>query len=149
MNNKFLGLIILAVGLAPLAGALDTAFGEEFFKGKVTRFVVGASPGGGYDTYTRTIARHIGRHIPGNPTSIVQTMPGAGHLIAAHYLYRRAKPDGLTIGVWNSANVLNQALGDRSVKFKGDRFGWVGAPVKGLPSCAIMGFTGLKTLKDV
>jgi len=149
MNKKFLCLVILIIGLASLAGASATAFGAEFYKDKVVRFVVGASPGGGYDTYTRTIARHIGRFIPGNPTFIVQNMPGAGHLIAAHYLYKRAKPDGLTIGVWNSANVLNQALGDRSVKFKGDKFGWIGAPVKGLPSCAIMGFTGLKTLKDV
>ncbi len=76
-------------------------------------------------------------------------MPGAGQLIAAHYIYKRAKPDGLTIGVWNSGLVLRQALGDRSVKFKGDKFGWIGAPSKGLPTCAIMGFTGLRTLKDV
>jgi hypothetical protein len=76
-------------------------------------------------------------------------MPGAGQLIAAHYIYKRAKPDGLTIGVWNSGLVLRQALGDRSVKFKGDKFGWIGAPHKGWPTCTIMGFTGLKTLKDV
>ncbi len=76
-------------------------------------------------------------------------MPGAGQLIAAHYIYKRAKPDGLTIGVWNGGIVLRQALGDRSVKFKGDKFGWIGAPGRGLPTCAIMGFTGLKTLKDV
>ena len=98
---------------------------------------------------TRTIARHISRYIPGNPTAIIQNMPGAGHLIGAHYIYKRAKPDGLTIGVWNSTNVLKQALGDRSVKFKSDKFGWIGAPVKGLPTCNIMGFTGLKTLKDI
>ncbi|MFB3060551.1 MAG: Bug family tripartite tricarboxylate transporter substrate binding protein [Candidatus Binatia bacterium] len=149
MNKKFLCLVELFIGLAFLVGTSATVSGEEFYKGKVLRFIVAASPGGGYDTYTRTIARHIGKYIPGNPTSIVQTMPGAGHLIAAHYIYKRAKPDGLTIGVWNSTNVLNQALGDRSVKFKGDKFGWIGAPVKGLPSCAIMGFTGLRTLKDV
>jgi len=149
MNKKFLCLVELLIGLAFLVGSSATAFGEEFYKGKVIRFIVGAAPGGGYDTYTRTIARHIGKHIPGNPTPIVQNMPGAGHLIAALYIYKRAKPDGLTIGVWNSAWVLKQALGERKVKFKGDKFGWIGAPVRGLPGCAIMGFTGLKTLKDV
>jgi tripartite-type tricarboxylate transporter receptor subunit TctC len=149
MNKKFLCLVELLIGLAFLVGASATAFGEEFYKGKVIRFIVGSAPGGGYDTYTRTIARHIGKYIPGNPTPIVQNMPGAGQLIAALYVYRRAKPDGLTIGVWNSAWVLKQALGERKVKFKADKFGWIGAPVRGLPGCAIMGFTGLKTLKDV
>jgi len=143
MNKKFLCLVELLIGPAFLVGSSATAFGEEFYKGKVIRFIVGAAPGGGYDTYTRTIARHIGKHIPGNPTLIVQNMPGAGQLIAALYIYKRAKPDGLTIGVWNSAWVLKQALGERKVKFKGDKFGWIGAPVRGLPGCAIMGFTGL------
>jgi len=76
-------------------------------------------------------------------------MPGAARQPAAHYIYNRAKPDGITVGVWNSAQVLRQALGDRAVKFRGDKFGWIGAPSKGSPTCTIMGFTGLKTLKDV
>ena len=148
--KKILPCVInLAIGFTFLLGPSATVSGEEFYKGKILRFIVAASPGGGYDTYSRTIARHIGKYIPGNPTSIVQNMPGAGHLIAALYVYKRAKPDGLTIGVWNSAWVLKQALGESKVRFKGDKFGWIGAPVRGLPSCAIMGFTGLKTLKDV
>ena len=149
MNKKFLCAVKLVIGITFLVGASTTAFGEEFYKGKVIRFVLGANPGGGYDTYTRIIARHIGKYIPGNPTPIVQNMPGAQMLIAARYLYNRAEPDGLTVGVWNSAYVLRQALGDRAVKFKADKFGWIGAPVKGLPFCGVMGFTGLKTLKDV
>ncbi len=147
MNKKFLCLVKLVIGLTFLVGASATALGEEFYKGKSILFIVGTSPGGGYDTYTRAVARHIGKYIPGNPTPIVLNMsPG---LTAAHYIYHRAKPDGLTVGVWNSAHVLSQALGDRAIKFKGDKFGWIGSPVRGLPTCAIMGFTGLKTLKDV
>ncbi len=149
MNKKFLCLVKLAIGLTFVVGASATALGEEFYKGKTILFIVGPPPGGGYDTYTRAFARHISKYIPGNPTPIVQNMPGAGQLMAAHYIYKRAKPDGLTIGVWNSGLVLRQALGDRSVKFKGDKFGWIGAPGRGYPTCAIMGFTGLKTLKDV
>jgi tripartite-type tricarboxylate transporter receptor subunit TctC len=76
-------------------------------------------------------------------------MVGAGSLTAAHYIYNSAIPDGLTVGVWNSGLVLRQALGDRAVKFKADQFGWIGAPSKGYVTCAVMGFTGLKTLKDV
>jgi len=149
MNKKFLRLVELFIGLAFLLGTSATALGEEFYKGKTILFIVGTSPGGGYDTYTRAVARHIGKYIPGNPIPIVHNMLGAGTLLSAHYIYSKAKPDGLTMGVWNSGLVLRQALGDRAIKFKGDKFGWVGAPVRGLPTCAIMGFTGLKTLKDV
>jgi len=124
-------------------GPLNTALGEEFYKGKTILFIVGYTPGGGYDIYTRTIARHIGKYIPGNPTPIVQNMIGAGSLIAANYIYSKAKPDGLTVGVWNNTHVLRQALGDRSVKFEADKFGWIGAPSKGFPICTIMGFTGI------
>ncbi len=117
MNKKFLCLVNFVIGLAFLVGASATALGEEFYQGKTILFIVGLPPGGGYDTYTRAVARHIGKYIPGNPTPIVQNMPGAGQLIAAHYIYSRAKPDGLTVGIWNSGHVLGQALGDRAVKF--------------------------------
>jgi len=149
MKNKFLCLVKFVIGLSFVIGASATALGEEFYKGKTIRFIVGTPPGGGYDTYTRAAARHIGKYIPGNPTPIVLNMTGGRSLTAAHYIYKRAKPDGLTIGVWNSAQVLRQALGDRLVKFQADKFGWIGAPVSGMPTCGIMAFTGLKTLKDV
>jgi len=149
MNRKFLCVLKLVIGFALLVVASTTALGEEFYKGKTILIVVASPPGGGYDTYTRAVAPHIGKYIPGNPTPIVQNMVGAGHLDTAHYIYNRAKPDGLTVGVWNSGLVLRQALGDKSVKFKADQFGWIGAPHKGSPTCAIMGFTGLRTLKDV
>ncbi len=139
MKNKFLCLVKFVIGLSFVVGASATALGEEFYKGKIIRFIVSFGPGGGYDTYTRAVARHIGKYIPGNPTPIVLNMSGGGGLVAAHYIYNSAKPDGLTVGVWNSAHVLRQALGDRSVKFKGDKFGWIGAPGRGIrhlyPGC--------------
>jgi tripartite-type tricarboxylate transporter receptor subunit TctC len=76
-------------------------------------------------------------------------MTGAGSLVAANYLYNTAKPDGLTIGNWNSALVFNQAMGDVNVKFDARKFGWIGAPTKSVPVCLIMGFTGLKTLDEI
>jgi tripartite-type tricarboxylate transporter receptor subunit TctC len=63
---------------------------DGFYKGKAVRIIVGASAGGGYDTYSRTIARHMGKHIPGNPGLIVDNMPGAGFLISANYMYKVA-----------------------------------------------------------
>ena len=76
-------------------------------------------------------------------------MPGKGSLIAANYTYNKADPDGLTIGVWASGFVLRQALRDSGVKIDGRKVGWIGTPSKGSPTCAIMGFTGLKTLDNV
>ena len=77
----------------------DSVFGQEpFYKGKTIRLIVGTDPGGGFDTYSRAIARHITRYIPGSPTIVVENMPGAAHMISANYIYKIAKPDGLTIG---------------------------------------------------
>jgi tripartite-type tricarboxylate transporter receptor subunit TctC len=91
----------------------------------------------------------MGKYIPGNPTFVVQSMTGAGSLIAANYIQNRAKRDGLTLGNWNSAFILYEALGDRQVRIKSRELNWIGAPVQGGPACGVMGFTGLKTLEDV
>jgi len=126
-----------------------SAAADDFYEGKAIRFLVGYRAGGGYDTYTRLIARHMNRHIPGKPTLIVENMAGAGSLIAANYVYNAAKPDGRTVGVFASGLVREQALGNDGVKFDAQKFGWLGAPVAASPACAIMGFTGLKTWDDV
>jgi len=139
----FLSLLILFV-----AGDA-VALAQDFYKDKIIRFIVGQAAGGGYDTYTRAVARHMIKHIPGNPAVTVENMTGAGSLVAANYLYNSAKPDGLTVANWNSAFVLNQALGDPNVRFDARKFGWIGAPSKGIPVCLIMGFTGLTTFDDI
>ena len=136
------------IGLIVLTGAVRSS-ADDFYKGKTIRFVVGLAPGGGYDVSARTVGRHMGKHIPGNPTIVVENMTGAGSLIAANYTYNSAKPDGLFVGIWNSAYVLRQALGDKAVRLDARKLGWVGAPTKGTPHCSIMAHTGLKSLKDV
>ena len=140
----------VGVTLALVLGLSGTAWSvADFYKGKTIRFIVGHAPGGGYDTYTRTTARHISKHFPGNPNPVVQSLTGAGGLIAGNYIYNKTRPDGLTVGVWNNQFVVHQALGSRRVNFDARKFGWVGAPVTGWPSCAVMGFTGFKTWDDV
>ena len=125
------------------------ASAEDFYEGKTLRFIVGYAPGGGYDTYTRAVARYIGRHIPGNPSIVVENMEGAGSLLAANYMFNKAEADGLTVGNFNSGMVTQQALDARGIRFDARKFGWVGAPGKGWPTCMVMGFTGLRTLDDV
>ncbi|MBI2348793.1 MAG: hypothetical protein HYV05_09095 [Deltaproteobacteria bacterium] len=90
-------------------GALASAQ-EPFYKGKTVRIVVGFAPGGGFDTYSRVLARHMGRHIPGGPTIIVDNMPGAASLVSANHVYKVAKPDGLTIGHFIGGLFLQQLL---------------------------------------
>ena len=135
--------------LSLLLLGITGASAQDFYKDKMIRFIVGQAAGGGYDTYTRIIAQHMIRHIPGHPAVTVENMTGAGSLVAANYLYNSAKPDGLTVANWNSAFVLNQALGDPNIRFDARRFGWIGAPSKGVPVCLIMGFSGPKTFDEI
>ena len=103
---------------------------SEFLRRKTIRLVVGFSAGGGYDAYTRTIARHFGKHIAGNPSCVVDNMPGAGSLISANYLYKAAKPDGITIGHFIGGLFLQQLLGKPGIEFDSLKFGYLGVPAQ-------------------
>jgi tripartite-type tricarboxylate transporter receptor subunit TctC len=135
--------------LFALTFANSVAYSEDFYKGKTIRFVVGVAAGGGYDTYARAVARHISNHIPGKPATVVENMTGAGGLVAANYLYKQAKSDGLTIAMFNNSLVLQKGLGDPRIGIDFRKLGWIGAPSVGAPMCMVMGFTGLKTLDDI
>ncbi len=149
MKAKISLSMSVVAGLLLLATAPAQSSTQDFYKGKTIRFVVGLAPGGGYDLSARTVARHMGKHIPGNPTIVVGNMTGTGSLIAAIHTYNSAKPDGLSIGMWNSGFVLRQALGDKAIRLDARKLGWIGAPTKATPSCSMMAHSGLKSLKDV
>ena len=118
--------------------------GQEFYKNKTVRIVVGFSPGGGMDIYARAIGRHLGKNIPGKPSVIVENMPGAGSLIAANYLYKQAKPDGLTIGSWIGGLVLQQIIGrEKGIEFDARKFEWIGLPAGDSSSCALTRTSGV------
>jgi len=122
------GLIALVAALGVLAGVDgDLARAQSFYEGKTMRIIVGLAAGGGFDTYARVLARHWGRHIPGNPTIIVENMVGAGSLIAANHLYRVARPDGLIVGNFDGSLVLSQVLGQPGIEFDARKFHFVGA----------------------
>jgi tripartite-type tricarboxylate transporter receptor subunit TctC len=126
-----------------LVAAVSAGAQSKFFEGKTVRVVVGFSAGGGYDTYARAIARHLGRHIPGKPTVIVENMPGAGSLIAANYLAKLAKPDGLTIGNFAGGLVLAQVLGQPGVEFDARKLVWLGVPARETSVCALTKASGI------
>ncbi len=132
-----------------IAGYLPGAAAQDFYKDKVIRIIVGYRVGGGYDVYTRAVSRHLGKHIPGNPTVVVENMDGAGSLRAANYVFNRAEPDGTTLGVFGGGLVTQQALGEKGIRFDSRKFHWLGSMSEGTPTCVIMGFTGLNTLNDV
>ena len=139
-------LLVLVLIVAPRSGA--AASGDEFFRGKVIRIIVGFSPGGGFDTFARVVARYMGKHIPGNPTVIVENMTGAGSLIAANHIYKVAKPDGLTIGAFNGNQILAQLVGGQGIAFDARKMEWIGAPGYNHDLCLLSQKTGVATAEQ-
>lgn len=130
-------------------GCAATGFANthEFYRNKTVRLVVGYAPGGGYDFYARTVARYIGKHIPGNPSFVVDNMPGAGSLASANHLYRIAKPDGLTLGHFNGSLFPLQAMGQKEVNFDSLRFEYVGAVAKVEIACGFPKAGGIDSVE--
>ncbi len=126
---KIAGLAVMASVLGIALGQ-TAAFGqsvEEFYEGKRIKIVSSSEPGGGYDTYARTVARHIGRHIPGNPKLLVQNMPGAGGVVAANWLYNVGAQDGTIIGSVQRAVPFVPIFGKKGPKYDPAKFHWLGS----------------------
>jgi tripartite-type tricarboxylate transporter receptor subunit TctC len=145
-----IGLLLLtaAIGATP-AGAQSVA---DFYAGKSITVLIGFSAGGGYDIYARTLARHMGRHIPGNPKFLPQNMPGAGSLRAVNYLYSVAPKDGTAIGHFAPGVMFEPLLGRPSAElgqFEATKFTWLGSASKEVSVCAFMASTGIATFADM
>ena len=123
-------------------------FADDFYKDKVIRVIVGGSAGGGFDIYTRAMARHMGKHIPGNPSLVVENMTGAGTLIAAKYLHSSAKPDGLSFGMFNGALILGRALGMKGIDFDMRELEFLGVPVQDSTVCALHKNSGVTNMEQ-
>ncbi|MBA3746982.1 MAG: hypothetical protein H0W96_05745 [Solirubrobacterales bacterium] len=133
-----------AVPAAPAA----TATPDRFFEGKTIRVVVGLEAGGGFDTTARLLARHMGKYIPGNPTLVVENMPGAGSRVAANFLYKVAQPDGLTFGVFNEVQVLQQAQGAAGIEFDATKYSWLGSAFSATIVCLARKDSGFTKIED-
>jgi len=146
MNRSFLAALLAGLGLLWTATG---AFAQEpFYKGKSVRIIVGGSAGGGYDTYTRTIARHLGKHVPGNPAFVVENMTGAGSLIAANHVYKVAKPDGLIIGHFIGGLILQHVLGKPGIEFDGRKFEHLGIPAQDTTTVGISKVSGVTSIDN-
>jgi tripartite-type tricarboxylate transporter receptor subunit TctC len=119
------------------------------FSGKTLTVVVGYKPGGGYDRYARLLAKHLPRYIPGNPTIVIQNMPGANSIISANHLYSVAKPDGLTIGTFNNALVVAQLIKVEGVRYDIAKFSWIGSVASDAVILALRSDLPYKTVEDL
>jgi len=115
-------LLVLLTQCFVASGRAD----DDFYKGKNINFIIGTAPGGGYDAYSRLIARHIRKHLPGQPSVVPQNMPGAAGIRAANYLYNVAPKDGTVIGMVDQAVYLDQILGTAGLNVDATKLNWIG-----------------------
>jgi tripartite-type tricarboxylate transporter receptor subunit TctC len=120
-----------------------------YYQGKTITIVVGTVTGDLYDLYARAIAQFMGKHIPGHPNIMVQNMPGAGHMIAANYIYNVAKPDGLTIAAINAGLYFEQLIGRSEVKFDWTKYTWIGNATKSPQVLYMRADSPYKSIDDV
>lgn len=144
MRSRALALVTAVITVTCFGNA--TAQAPAFYDGKTLRIIVGLPPGGGFDTYARTIGRHLGKHVPGKPTVIVDNMPGAGSIVMTNHMYKVAKPDGLTMGHFNGALILGQVLGQAGIEFDARKFEYVGAAVNEDVTCSLSKASGITSI---
>lgn len=148
MKLRFgLSLAILAAIVCLTALPTHSAT-DDFYRGKTIRIIVGFAAGGGFDTYSRVIGRHMGKFIPGHPGFIVENMTGAGSLITANHVYRVAKPDGLTIGHFIGGLIMQQVMGGSGIEFDARKFATIGVPVKENVVCALRKESGITSVES-
>jgi len=144
----FIQVVLVAFCLL-LGMRIDLQAQSSFYQGKTVQVVVGSAPGGLYDRWARLLASVMGKYIPGNPNTIVQNMPGGGSMVAANYLYGIAKPDGLTIGMFQTHMYLQQLIGVPEVKYDMRKFNWLGSQEKGQMMLYIRADSPYKSIDDI
>jgi len=141
---------ILLIGATVVAiGAGNTAPAADYFSGKTMRLIVGSNAGGGYDTYTRLLGRHMPRHIGGRPAVTVRNMPGGGGLKSVQYAYKVAKKDGTEIANVRASNALDSILGIRGTDMDFLKFVWIGSMASDTDVCSFWHTSGVKSYDDL
>ena len=151
-GDQFLITALLALAGAMLATAqVEAQTPAEFYKGKRIALITSASVGGGYDQYARFLAKHMPRFIPGNPTIVVQNMPGADGIRAANYLYKVAAQDGMVIGGLsrNTGLIHFYDPNNASVQFDARKFHWLGSPQQEIGLFILRRESGAKSIDDL
>jgi tripartite-type tricarboxylate transporter receptor subunit TctC len=136
----------LILGLVPSAAVAETA--AEFYGRIPVRMVIAADPGGSYDSNARLVGRHLGRHIPGNPRIVAETMVGASGRVAASYLYNVAPKDGSVIALVQQSVPMSQVTGDQGVQYDAGRFNWIGSPILLDDVLVVWHASGVRSMED-
>ena len=142
-----LGIIAIICGLAGQANA-QTAV-ADFYRGRTVSLYIGYGPGGAYDLSARVLARHMGRHIPGEPVVVPKNMPGAGSLQLANYLYNVAPKDGTEFGIFGRTVPVDPLLGTQGVQFDAQKFTWLGSTSNEVSTCIAWNSAPVKTMDDL
>src|SRR5258708_4863035 len=140
----------LAIGFLALAAPVRPGHGEsveDFYRGRTVTLTIGFSVGGGYDLYARLLARHLGKHIPGQPNVLPQNREGAGSQRAALYLYNAAPKDGSVIGTFSRSMVVAPLLAD--APFDATKFSWLGSISPDLSTCVAWQTPPIKTIEEL
>jgi tripartite-type tricarboxylate transporter receptor subunit TctC len=137
----------LAATLLSATGAAAPA--QTDFAGKSIKLYIGTGPGGGYDTYGRLVARHIGRHLPGSPTVVAQNMPGASSLTLTNYLYNMAPRDGTALGIINQAMPTEQYLDIGNANYESGKFNWIGRVSSAVEMAIVWHTVPVRKIEDV
>jgi len=149
MNMSHVRGLALSAALLGLAVAPASAQSvEEFYKGKNLDMYIGYSAGGGYDTFGRIVARHMGRHIPGNPTFAAKNMPGAGSLLLVNQMYNVLPKDGTVVGIFARAAALEPLFGNAQAKFDPTKMNWLGSGNNEVSICAFWHTAGLTSTEQ-
>jgi len=153
-SRRIFARTVLAIGasaastFAPTTARCDDV--SDFYAGRTVQLVIGYAAGGGYDDHARMLGRHIGRHIPGNPTVVVQNMPGAGSIRAANYLYNIAPKDGTVFGGFARGLFIDPLLGrGDGTRFAPAKFGWLGSVSSDIGVCAFRSDAGIASWGDM
>ncbi|MCZ6447665.1 MAG: hypothetical protein O6831_05435 [Alphaproteobacteria bacterium] len=148
----YTGMGALAMGALALAAASGAAMAQSaksFYKGKRMTMYIGYSAGGGYDRYGRTLGRHMGRHIPGNPRFTAKNYTGAGSMRLANSLYNTIKQDGTNVATFGRQVPLEHLTGNPKAKFNANKFNWLGSINQETSTCAFWHTSGIKTVDDL
>jgi tripartite-type tricarboxylate transporter receptor subunit TctC len=143
-RTLFLGFLLVAASVPAQAQSV-----AEFYRGKTVTLTVGYSAGGGYDTYARILARHMGKHLPGNPNIVVQNAPGAGSMRAANSLYNVAPKDGTAFGMFGRGIALEPLIGTSPAQFEASKFLWLGSGTEEAAVVAIRAGAGISNWADM
>ncbi len=138
---------VTLVALVPYGAAADPV--ADFYKGRTIELHIGYSAGGGYDVYGRLVARHMGRHIPGNPQIVPKNTPGAGSLRAANWLYSAAPKDGTAMATVARGAAFDPILGVTAAQFDGNKFNWIGSANDEVSVCVSWKDSGVTSFEDL